>query len=217
MKNVSLVITAAGSGSRVGLGFNKLLYRHCGEYLINITLSKFLDVAWINQILVTVSSEDYEKYQEIIPVSSKIELVIGGSLRSESVLNALSKVNECDYVIVHDGARPNVTSVMLDDLYSEILTGSECFAFGVSAIDTILEVENNIISKRLRREKLVSMQTPQVFEYKLCSELISYLGSGDLLTDEASGLFELGYSVKIIEGEYSNIKITTREDLDKIV
>lgn len=217
MKKSCLIITAAGSGTRVGLGFNKLLYRQEGKYLINITLSRFLDCDWIGQIIITVSHQDYDKFQEILPIDARISVVIGDSTRSRSVLAALTKVRYCDYILVHDGARPNITGVILDDIKNNLNTGQNCFAVAVKTTDTVLTHKDGKISGVLDRNTLINMQTPQIFSYDLLTQVMTYIKSHKNLTDEASMLFNMGYQVNIIDGDYSNLKITTREDLDKIV
>ena len=117
----------------------------------------------------------------------------------------------CEFVLIHDAARPFLTDRLIDEgIKAAGSTGSAVAAVPVK--DTIKQVdENNIVTATLPRSRLMIVQTPQVFRYKILKEAYSSLD--DEVTDDASAVERIGFKVKLYTGDYENIKITTREDL----
>ena len=144
-----------------------------------------------------------------------IKIAFGGKERQDSVFNGLKAVNErCDIVLIRDGARPFVTDEIIKNSI-ECAKKNKCVIVGVPVKDTIKIInKDNEVCDTPNRSTLWSIQTPQVFEYlsiikahKIAKEK-SYYG-----TDDSMLMEYLGYNVKVIEGSYNNIKITTPEDL----
>ncbi len=145
--------------------------------------------------------------------SSKIKIIEGGITRQESVYKGLLGCVNCDFVLIHDGARPMVTSEIIKQA---IIMVQEKKALTVAAktIDTIKQVDENLkIIKTIDRTSLYNTQTPQAFEYKLIKNAHEKL-IGQNFTDDAGMLEFLGYDVYILEGDYKNIKITTKNDIE---
>ena len=144
--------------------------------------------------------------------NSKIKIIDGGASRQKSVFNALKCVSN-DYVIIHDGARPLIKSGTISQVMDKVL---ECNAVSVmtKTTDTIKEVdEAGRIIKTIDRSKLYNTQTPQAFKTDIIRNAHNELIAGNF-TDDASMLEELDIPVFIIIGSYTNIKITTKSDLD---
>jgi 2-C-methyl-D-erythritol 4-phosphate cytidylyltransferase len=145
-------------------------------------------------------------------------MVIGGNERYESVYEALKVLNdtETSYVLIHDGARPFVDQNIIKDLLDNAYEHKACVV-GVPVKDTIKIVgENNVISETPDRKTLYMIQTPQVFSYALIKEAYDkYMLEQPCSVTDDSMVVELmnSCSVKLIEGSYNNIKITTPEDL----
>ena len=135
----------------------------------------------------------------------------GGRRRQDSVAAGLSRLGGCSWVIVHDGARPLVSEDLISrGLEAAVETGAAVAA--VAAGDTIKLAEGGYVYQSLPREKLWVVQTPQVFRFDLLSRAYRESNDDDV-TDDASLVERLGYPVKLYEGSYDNIKITTPDDL----
>lgn len=210
--NYSLIILCAGQGTRTGLGYNKMLYKIDGITIYQKSLQVFLNDSLCKQIIVVTSKEEISIFKDLVN-DSRLEFVIGGNQRQDSVYNGLSKV-KYDYVLIHDGARPYLKATLINNLLTSLKTYNACLLM-VDCKDTIKIVENNIVKTTLNRDTLKQAQTPQAFK----TSLIKQVHNKALLdnfygTDDAS-LIEK-YSNELIycvQGDYENIKITTPEDL----
>ena len=120
--------------------------------------------------------------------------------------------SECDYVLIHDGARPMITTDLINSAIEEVKT-KKALTVATKTIDTIKEVVDGKIIRTIDRAKLYNTQTPQAFEYNLIKEAHKKL-YGQNFTDDAGMLEELGETVYILNGSYKNIKITTQNDID---
>ncbi len=205
--NYSVIILAAGSGTRANLGYNKVLYELDGEPLIFKSINLFKSDQACQQIILTYSESD-TKLQSVL-ANSEVELVLGGKTRCASVYNALQKVSS-EYVFIHDGARPYLKMTSVDAL-KQALETSDAAILGVSVKDTIKYVENGVIKHTPERAKLWQAQTPQAFKVSLLKAGYEKLVDVSLITDDAS-LVENDYPVVMVEGDYTNIKVTTPED-----
>lgn len=210
MNKYSLIITAGGTSSRFGLT-NKLLENLNDKTVIEETVSKFLDFSEINEIIIPTNINIIENLKKIF-LSNKIQIIIGGKSRQESVYLALQHVNN-KYVIIHDGARPLVDKAIISEIIKQ-LPIQKAVSVMVKTTDTIKEIDKfGKIIRTIDRKKLYNTQTPQAFEtniLKLAHEKLK----GKEYTDDSSMLEELHYTVHMIEGNYNNIKITTKNDLD---
>ncbi|MCX5751429.1 MAG: 2-C-methyl-D-erythritol 4-phosphate cytidylyltransferase [Candidatus Saganbacteria bacterium] len=206
----SVIITAGGYGKRMGSPSGKQFLEIAGKPILEWTISAFLAIKEINEVIVVINKEDFDKLKHL-----KVKLAEAGERRQDSVYNGLQKVTEgCDIVVIHDGARPLVTSQLIRaSIAGAALHGASVVA--VSVKDTIKEVSaEGFILNTADRSLLWAAQTPQTFKYHLIKEAYEKAKSdGFFVTDDASLVERLGYPVKIVEGSYENIKVTTPEDL----
>lgn len=209
---IGLLITAGGSSSRFGR--NKLLEKVNGKEIILHTLDAFncLDVV---QTVITTGSE-LRAFLEPIAFERGIKLVEGGDTRQASVFKGLKAFDSLpDYVIIHDGARPLVSREVIDECVATALKTDAAVA-AVKVKDTIkIAYENGLVVSTPERKNMYFVQTPQVFLYTLILKAHKVF-AGESFTDDAGLLENFGYDVYLSKGDYSNIKITTPEDLDVI-
>lgn len=209
MTKFSLIITAGGSSSRYGK--NKLLELIGNKTVIEHTLNVFLNIEDINEIIIPTNKDFIAEFENIIS-NNKIKIVNGGNSRQESVYNALQHVTN-EYVIIHDGARPLIKEPTVLQVMDMVQTHNAVSVM-TKTTDTIKEVdEDGKIIKTIDRSKLYNTQTPQAFRTELILSAHKQLKNKQF-TDDASMLEELDVPVFIVIGSYTNIKITTKSDLD---
>lgn len=212
------VIVAGGKGKRINAGINKQFIEINGKPIIYYTLKVFQLHEDIESIVLVAAPEevDYCK-REIVQkykFSKVTHIVAGGAERRDSVFNGLKAVENSKIVLIHDGARPFVSSdVITQGIKFASLYGASCCS--VSPKDTIkIRDENGFSKKTLNRDALACLQTPQCFKYDIiykCHEGIQELK--DNFTDDTSVVEYFGHHVYLYSGDYRNIKITTPEDL----
>jgi 2-C-methyl-D-erythritol 4-phosphate cytidylyltransferase len=213
-----VVIVAAGSGSRMKRDINKQFIKLDGKEIIAYTIEKFYKSEDIGDIVIVIK-ENEEKYfiENIINKYGfdNIKLAYGGKERQDSVYNGIKKLNSnCEIVLIHDGARPFVNEYIIKNSIKEAKENN-AVVVGVPVKDTIKVVDSdgNIVDTP-NRSLLWSVQTPQSFKYEIITKAYEYAYSNDYYgTDDAMLVEHIGYNVKMIEGSYDNIKITTEEDL----
>lgn len=214
----SVVIVSAGRGSRMKADINKQFLKLQNKEVIAHTIDKFYNNENIGEIIVVVREDEAEFFK--INIIEKygyknIKIAFGGSERQDSVYNGLKMVDEnCKIVLIHDGARPFVNNETIDSAI-ESAKENKCVIVGVPVKDTIKVIdENNNVCDTPDRSTLWSIQTPQVFDYSLIMKAHEKAREDNYYGTDDSMLMEYyGYNVKVIEGSYNNIKITTPEDL----
>lgn len=200
------IITAGGISSRFGTG-NKLLEKIYGKEVIKYTIEAF-EKADVDEIIISAN-------KSIIPELSSMfnhKITEGGSTRQASVYNGLKAAGQCDFVLIHDGARPVITPEIINRTI-DLVKEKNAVSVMTKTIDTIKEVQDGKIIKTIDRSKLYNTQTPQGFRYDLIMSAHEKL-QGQNFTDDAGMLEALGYDVYIVDGSYKNIKITTRSDVE---
>lgn len=216
---ISAIILAGGKGKRMGTSVSKQFIDIKGKPIIYYTLKKFSENKKIDNIIVVLPEDEVRYFKENILKKYELrinKIVIGGKERQDSVYNALKSLDNSntDIVLIHDGARPFISDRIINEgiKFAEIYGAA---APGVMPKDTIkVKNEKNFSVDTPNRVNLVSIQTPQVFKFDEileCHEKIRY--NGEMVTDDTMVVEMYGYSVYIYEGEYTNIKITTPEDL----
>ena len=214
LKPCGAVIVAAGNASRMG-GVDKIMADLGGKTVIRRTAESFQDCDAVKEIVV-VTREDL-----IIPIGDLLHdlpklraVVAGGKTRQESVslgLNALSEKTKL--AAIHDGARPLVTWQLID----RVVRAANTYGAAAPAVpvkDTIKVVEGRVVKSTPDRATLYAVQTPQVFDFDLLrGALAKAKQDGAQVTDDSSAVERMGMSVKIVEGDERNIKITTPMDL----
>ena len=214
LKYCGAVIVAAGTASRMG-GIDKVMAQLEGEPMILRTVRTFVKCDAIKEIVI-VTRPDL-----IVPITNLcknfekvIAVVAGGASRQESVqlgLNAL--MGKCKLVAVQDGARPLITEAVIDRTVRAAHTyGAAAPAIPVK--DTIKVVRGGVVDHPPDRKTLNAVQTPQVFDFDLLrGALKKAKEDGAEVTDDCSAVERLGMSIKIVEGDERNIKVTTPMDL----
>ena len=210
---VGAVIVAAGKSQRMG-EVDKLFALLGGKPLLARTTQAFQKCRLVEQIVVVVSGEKEEMCQRLVAGEewSKVsDVCLGGRRRQDSVAAGLKQLNNCQWVVIHDGARPLVTV----DLIKRGLEAAQETGVAVAAVpvtDTIkVTGDDRIVHQTPPRQNLWAVQTPQVFRIDIITE--AYQKANGDVTDDASLVEQLGYPVKLYIGSYDNIKITTPEDL----
>ena len=214
-----VIIVAAGTGSRMKKDINKQFIKLDNKEIIAYTIDKFYINNEIDDIVVVIKKDEEDYFKENILEKynfKNIKIAYGGEERQDSVYNGIQKLDKnCEVVLVHDGARPFVTEEIINNSIQEAKKHN-AVVVGVKVKDTIKVVgeEGNIVDTP-NRKYLWSVQTPQVFKYDIITKSYenayneNYYG-----TDDAMLVEQIGYDVKMIEGSYDNIKITTQEDLN---
>lgn len=206
---VSAVIVAAGMGRRMGAGINKTFLLLGGKTILENTVGIFEKCDKIGEIVVV--TDDTEKCRELLKGFKKVTaIVLGGVTRQDSVKNGL-KACRGDFVAIHDGAR---ALVGIEDVKRVIEEAEKLgsAALGVKCKDTLkIADENGFIIKTADRNSIYQIQTPQVFR-RTEIEKAHQENNGEV-TDDCAVMENFGKRVKIVEGSYENIKITTPEDL----
>jgi len=210
---VGAVIVAAGESQRMG-GVDKVQALLGGKPVLARVVEPFQSCGAIDQIVVVLSERNLERGRQLVTGEewSKVtDVCPGGRRRQDSVLAGLGRLNDCQWVVIHDGARPLVTVGLIEQGLAEAgETGAAAAAVPVT--DTIKVAEDDrIVHQTPPRQNLWAVQTPQVFRYPIIAEAYSK-ARGDV-TDDASLVEQLGYKVKLYMGSYDNIKITTPDDL----
>lgn len=206
------IITAGGSSQRYG-NTNKLLEKVHSKEVIVHTVEAFLSVQEIDEIIICANVAIIDIVKNLFIGINKVKVVEGGQTRQQSVFNGLISINDCDYVLIHDGARPMISPEIIKKAISEVQS-KKALTVAAKTIDTIKQVDENLkIIKTIDRTSLFNTQTPQAFEYKLIKDAHEKL-KGKNFTDDAGMLEFLGQDVYILEGDYKNIKITTKNDVE---
>ena len=211
---VSAIIPAAGSGER--FGEEKQFKLLSGRPLFFHTLKLFLQSDYIDEIIVAVPSANVDStHRDVLSMSAgkPVKVVAGGTRRQDSVKNGID-VSDSDstLVCVHDAARPFVT----EDLIQRSISACE-FAdgavVGIPSKDTVKFSENGLVKETLDREKIWLAQTPQCFHKNKLLQALYYAETENLTgTDESALMEAMGFSIKLVEGDSNNFKITTKDD-----
>ncbi|NLP29552.1 MAG: 2-C-methyl-D-erythritol 4-phosphate cytidylyltransferase [Clostridiales bacterium] len=224
-KRIAVIIVAAGSGKRMGGDIPKQFLQIGNEMVVEKAVGAFSNHPYIDDIYLVVRKSDMAFCKDQLINKKRLSkvraILAGGKERQDSVFNALCAMEEqikpaFDYVLVHDGARPFVSANAISRLIEGAVT-YDAAALGVPVKDTIKRVGGQWLLETLDRTTLISMQTPQGFRFDLLLEAYKkaredcYIG-----TDDSALVERLGKKVYLVKGEYSNIKITTKEDLGYI-
>jgi len=212
------IVPAAGVGKRMNADRPKqYLLLNSSTVIIEHTLTRLIAAQIFEKIVVAIS--DGDPYWNTLPISNheKIVLAEGGKERADSVLNALtaieSQANSHDWVLVHDAARPCITTHDIEKLIFELRDDEVGGILALSSHDTLKEVNENHVVGTLNRNRVWRALTPQMFRYGALKLALELSQGNNEITDEASALEAQNLSPKIVEGRSDNIKITRPEDL----
>lgn len=210
----TVIIPAAGLGSRMALGFNKVLLEIDGEPIIKRTVMHFVNDADCEAIHLAVRSEEVDIMHEFFKAFDKVKGIhIGGTERQDSIYNALVNVEPTDYIFVHDGARPFLSTDILTRIKEKVVTTGAVIC-GVKTKDTLKRVIDGKVVDTLVRDEIIAVHTPQAFEYDVLKSAYAHAKDKKLqVTDDSMMVEAIGKEVYLVESTYDNIKITTSEDL----
>ncbi len=214
-----VVIPAAGLGRRMNTDTKKQYIKLASRPIIVHTLKIFIEIFSFSEIVLTVRKEDIPFCRENILDKyniSAVKLVPGGQTRRESVFKGLQSFSQSpEYVIIHDGSRPLLPSGVLREKLLPAMQNYRAVTTGVDVKDTIkIRTEDGFVKKTPPRDKLVAIQTPQGFHYKLLMKAHHRVPEDIKASDDASLVEYIDEKVKIVEGSYENIKVTTPDDLE---
>lgn len=214
LQKCGAVIVAAGSASRMG-GIDKVMAELNGEPMIVRTVRAFQQCGAIREIVIVTREDLIRPISSLCSQMDKVKaVVVGGASRQESVwlgLNALSK--DVKLAAIHDGARPLITQAVIDRTVRAAHTYGAA-APAVAVKDTIKVVKSGLVMATPDRATLRAVQTPQVFDFDLLRGALKKAEEENAaVTDDCSAVERLGMSIKIVEGDEANLKITTPLDL----
>lgn len=214
-KTVTGIILCAGNSIRFGQDKNKNLFEISNKPILIYSLENFEKNKYIDDIIIAVREEDKKDIENIIktviPIKH-IKLIIGGKTRKESVYNCIKNTNS-DIVIIHDGARPYIKQEYINNCIEEmdIFNG---VAIAVKSKDTIkITDEKGIVKSTTDRKNTWIIQTPQCFDRKILKSCHEKQKDDESITDDCMLLERNNQKIKLIEGDYQNIKVTTYEDI----
>jgi len=216
--NVSAIIPVAGRGKRFGGSLPKQYLELNGQPVIYLTVRVFVDLPVITGGVVVAAADEIDRLSTFLDkidgFNAKFRIIEGGKERQDSVYSGLQQIpSTTDIVIVHDGVRPVITQAILIKSIEAANRYGACVA-AVPVKETVKKVERNKVIETIPRANLWLAQTPQTFRYKILKEAHDRAHrSGFFSTDESALVEWAGYPVQVVPGAYSNIKITTQEDL----
>jgi 2-C-methyl-D-erythritol 4-phosphate cytidylyltransferase len=216
-RSIWAVVPAAGVGKRMQADRPKQYLELVGKTVLEHTLTRLLQAEIFTAISVAISIEDPYWPELVISKNEYVQTAPGGKERSDSVLSALQAISgsasEQDWVLVHDAARPCITTAdirfLIDSLQDDEIGG----ILALSSHDTLKNVQGGSIVGTLDRTHIWRALTPQMFRYGKLKQALEASVGNPAVTDEASALELLGFQPKIVEGRPDNIKITRPEDL----
>lgn len=192
---------------------SKLLLKINGKTVLERSVNAFLNISDIDEVIVVAREKDIPAFSDIL-TDERVSFVVGGDTRQQSVMNAVDVIDDCELIIIHDGARPLIKS---EDIENTIRAAKEnkAAAVGVFVKDTIKVVDKNgFVVSTPDRSTLFAVQTPQIFDFELYRNAAQNAREKGLdFTDDCQLVESFNQKVKTVVGSYSNIKITTPDDI----
>ena len=212
MSNVAIIL-GAGNGTRMKSEVSKLLLTIDGKTVLQRSVEAFLYVSDIDEVIITARQQDVEEFANIID-NERVTFVIGGDTRQQSVANAIDTIEDAQLVAIHDGARPLVTPRVIEDTL-RAATEYGAAATGIMVKDTIKVIDDDgFVVNTPARSTLFAVQTPQIFDFALYKDALELAKHHNKdFTDDCQLIEYYNKPVKMVMGDYSNIKITTPEDI----
>lgn len=192
---------------------SKLLLKINGKTVLERSVNAFLNISDVDEVIVVAREKDIPAFSDIL-TDERVSFVVGGDTRQQSVMNALDVIDDCELIIIHDGARPLIKS---GDIENTIRAAKEnkAAAVGVFVKDTVKVVDKNgFVVSTPDRSTLFAVQTPQIFDFELYRNAAQNAREKGLnFTDDCQLVESFNQKVKTVVGSYSNIKITTPDDI----
>lgn len=212
---VGVIVAGAGSGSRLGRG-SKALVRLNGSTLLARALELFLSLEEVGRVVVVGPPGQLDQVRrEIAAFRSErpVEVCEGGETRQQSVRAGLALLEGCEYVLVHDAARPLASPALVRRVLAATRQAGAAIP-GMPLRDAVKRVEGHWLVESLDRSRLVLAQTPQGFRYQVLEQAHFQAADAGLVGDDDAQLVAAaGHAVAVVEGEPANVKLTTPEDL----
>ena len=215
-----LVVPASGIGQRMNSTIPKqYIILENGLTILDQCLNTILSNDLISGFIVALDKKDsYFKSSNFAKDPKLISIATGGKERFNSVLNALNALDQNakpnDWVLVHDAARPCIRKEDINKLIEEVADDKVGGILANRIVDTVKQINNGGLVSTIDRQKLYIAQTPQMFRYAILKDSIEKAIESNMhITDESEALENLNYSIRIVEGSSSNIKITIQEDI----
>lgn len=207
----SVIILAAGKGTRLNLGYNKVFYEIHHKTILEYSVDYFLNDPSFSEVIVVANEKDLSQLKQIL-IGKEVKITLGGITRQESVYNGLKKVNN-KYVMIHDGARPFIDKNDIENL--KVVVKENACVLGKKLKDSIAKHSFGKLQTYVNRDNYVLLQTPQAFTTtKIVKAYELAMKNENSYSDDASlYMHELLDDVIIIEGNEFNIKLTTELDL----
>jgi len=208
----SAIILAGGSGQRLGLGYNKVLYKIKNKTILEYAVSPFLEDDDVTEVIVVMNRDDFDMGKALFSQTS-VTVVKGGLTRQESVKCGLDVVKQNQYVLIHDGARPLVHLDALARLKKQVMHGPATLFTPVK--DSVVHFDKKELNEYLDRSHIGLIKTPQAFLIEdLKKGYASAIKQNHHFTDDASLVMkELNKRIHLVEDSELNIKLTTESDL----
>ena len=217
-KKVTAIILVAGNSTRYGQNRNKNFEVVQGKTILDYSLDEFGKNEKVDDIIIATKESEFENVQNIVDkrnLSKSVKIVKGGASRQESVYNCINNTKS-DIVIIHDGARPAIKQEYIDKCIDS-MDEFKGVTIGVKSKDTIkLADDNGVVKQTTQRKNTWLIQTPQCFERETLLDAHNKFKNDESITDDCMLLEKTNNDIKIIEGDYSNIKVTTFDDLKLI-
>lgn len=192
---------------------SKLLLKINGKTVLERSVNAFLNISDVDEVIIVAKEKDIPAFSDIL-TDERVSFVVGGDTRQQSVMNAVDVIDDCELIIIHDGARPLIKS---EDIENTIRAAKEnkAAAVGVFVKDTVKVVDKNgFVVSTPDRSTLFAVQTPQIFDFELYKNAAQNAREKGLdFTDDCQLVESFNQKVKTVVGSYSNIKITTPDDI----
>ena len=212
---VTAIIAAGGRGQRFGGTLPKQLLTINGRAVLELSVAAFVSHPSISELVVALPAELADNPPAYLRASGSgapIRVVVGGARRQDSVANAFRAISDrADVVVIHDAARPFVSAALISKTIAAAAESGAAVA-AVQSRDTVKRSKGGVVAETIPRDSIFLAQTPQAFRRAVLADALALSGSGDV-TDEALLAERAGHPIRIVEGESTNIKITTPEDL----
>jgi 2-C-methyl-D-erythritol 4-phosphate cytidylyltransferase len=208
----SVIVLAAGNGSRFGEKLNKIFIEINGKKVLDYSLQFFKKINQVDELILVVSETDFnycfDVYNGVVD-----HIIIGGKTRQDSVFKALNTATN-DYVVIHDSARPFINKHSVEQLFADVID-TKASSLAIPVKDTIVETTDNRLTKGLDRDKLVALQTPQAFLKDLILEAHLKARSLHYVATDDTALIRKFTDVmpSFVPGDYRSVKLTTKEDV----
>lgn len=208
---VTAIIAAGGRGERLGAGQPKQLLSIGGQTILERSVNAFLTHDAVHEVVVALPREIADHPPAYLMNTAKpLQVVAGGARRQDSVAAAFRAVSDrCDVVVIHDAARPFASVDLIARTIAAAAESGAALA-AVEARDTVKQVRDHVVQTTLDRRTIFLAQTPQAFRRDVLRDALAIAGDA---TDEAALAEQAGHPVRVVDGEASNIKITTPDDL----